>query len=311
MIFVVILYAGLVYLLFFKFRLLPWNMLTQGITLLVGVVLLLGFLVGLRLLTPASTQAGITARIVEIAPQVSGRVIAVHAQRNVTVEAGAKLFSIDPTPYQAKVQELEARLTLSRRRVDDYLELVEAGAGSEFQLEQTEAETQQLEAQLTAARFNLKNTDVTAPAKGMVPRLFLKEGAQVSPSKSVLAFVDTSELMVGGLFPQKALQTVKIGDKAMVNFPALPGRVFESKVAIIPGAIGDAQITASGQLSSVQAQRMVNLYPIYIELPEDFPENMRKVGLAAQIYIHTEGAGVISPVANAMQFISSSLQAIL
>ena len=47
MIFVVVLYGGLVYLLFFRFRLLPWNMFTQGITLLVGIVLLLGFLVGL------------------------------------------------------------------------------------------------------------------------------------------------------------------------------------------------------------------------------------------------------------------------
>ena len=164
---------------------------------------------------------------------------------------------------------------------------------------------------MTSARFNLENTTVTAPTRGMVPRLFLKEGVQVSPSKSVMAFVDTSELLVGGLFPQKALQTVKIGDTARVNFAALPGRVFESKVAIIPSAIGDTQFMASGQLSSIQGQRMVNQYPIYIELPEDFPDDMRKVGLAASIYIHTEGAGVVGSVANVLQFISSSLQAIL
>ena len=145
----------------------------------------------------------------------------------------------------------------------------------------------------------------------MVPRLFLKEGVQASPGKSVMTFVDTSELLVGGLFPQKALQKVKIGDKARVSFPALPGRVFESKVVIIPSAIGDTQFMASGQLTSVQGQRMVNLYPIYIELPEDFPEDMRRIGLGAKIYIHTEGAGVIGGVANAIQFISSSLQAIL
>jgi multidrug resistance efflux pump len=53
MICVVILYRGLVYLLFFRFR----------------------------LLTPPSTQAGITGCIVQIAPHVSGRVVAVHAQR--------------------------------------------------------------------------------------------------------------------------------------------------------------------------------------------------------------------------------------
>ncbi len=46
---------------------------------IVGVIILAGFLVGLQGLTPASVQGAITGRIVEIAPQVSGRVVTVEA----------------------------------------------------------------------------------------------------------------------------------------------------------------------------------------------------------------------------------------
>jgi multidrug resistance efflux pump len=308
---VVILYVAVVYLIFFKFRVLPWNVISQGLTLLVGVIILMGFLVGLRLLAPASTQAAITGRIVEIAPQVSGRVISIEAQRNVTVQPGAVLYTIDPTRYQARVDELQAALGLSMMRAQQFRELADASAGSEFQVEQAEAESSQQSAQLAGALFDLANTKVRAPSKGMVPRLFLKEGMQVSPSKSVMVFVDTEELMVGGLFPQKALQTVKIGDKAMINFAALPGRVFESRVTIIPSAIGDTQFMASGQLPSVQGQYMTRLYPIYVALPEDMPDGMKKIGLAAKVYIHTEEAGVVGQVAVIMQKIASSLDAIL
>ena len=121
---------------FFKFRWLPWNIFTQGVTLLVGVVILSGFLVGLRKLTPASTQGALTARIVEIAPQVGGRINKVTAERNVIVEPGAVLFTIDPTRFQATVDELEARLALSRLRLGQFEELVTQNAGTKFQLQQ-------------------------------------------------------------------------------------------------------------------------------------------------------------------------------
>jgi multidrug resistance efflux pump len=311
MVFIIVLYVGIIYLVFFKFRLLPWNKISQAISLVVGIIIVTGFLVGLRNLAPASTQAATTTRIVEIASQVGGRIDSVPAERNVTVDEGTVLFTIDPTAYQARVDDLTARLDLSRLRLGQFEELAEASAGSQFQLQQSQAEVRQLEAQLASAQFDLNNTIVRAPFRGTVPRMFLKEGMQVSPGRSVMTFLDMDELMVGGLFPQKALRNVHIGDKAMVNFPALPGRVFESKVVNMPRAIGDVQMLAAGQLPTTQEMQGTRLYPIYIELPEDFPDELDRVGLAASIYIHTERAGIVGSVAVILQKISASLDMIL
>ena len=76
--FITLIYCGLIWLLFFKFKWLPWNKLTQWLCLIVGVVILSGFLVGLQALTPSSSEAVITGRIVEIAPQVSGRITRIN-----------------------------------------------------------------------------------------------------------------------------------------------------------------------------------------------------------------------------------------
>jgi RND family efflux transporter MFP subunit len=280
--------------------------------LFIGIVIMTAFLVALRNTAPSSSQATITARVVEIAPQVSGRVNSVPAERNVRVDAGTILYTIDPTAFAARVADLESRLSLSRMRRDQFRELAEASAGSQFQLQQTEAQTRQLEAQLAGAQFDLENTKIRAPTNGLVARMFLKEGMQVSPGRAVMTFLDTDELLVGGLFPQHALRNVKIGDRVTVNFPVLPGRIFESKVLIIPSAIGDSVFVASGTLPSVQAQRMVRIYPIYIELPEDYPDELRRVGMAALIYIHTEKqSNIVGGVAGIIQQIKASLDAVL
>ena len=104
------------------------------------------------------------------------------------LKEGDLLFEIDPTAYQSRVDDLEARLKLASLRLDQYRELESEGAGSGFQLEQSVAEVLQLEAQLQSAQFDLENTKIRAPADGIVPVMMLKEGLQVSPMRTCLLY---------------------------------------------------------------------------------------------------------------------------
>ena len=307
MLFIVGIYFALVYLTFFRFRWLPLNVFTKTVVIVLGVSIFLGVITELRTKTPASAQAEVTAYITEIAPQVSGRIDQVLVERNQPVKEGDLLFTIDPTLYQSRVDALEATLELSRLRLGQFEELAEADAGSRFQYQETEAETRTLQAQLDGARFDLANCEVRAPGNGIVPRMYLQPGLQVSPGRSVLTFMNTDFMVVTGLFQQMALQKVKLGDMASVSFPSLPGRLFESEVVIIPAAIGEGQFIASGQLHRVASYQVTRLFPIAVALPEDVPNELRKAGLAAVVYIHTENAGPISGVARMLQWIASSL----
>ena len=311
MVIIIGLYFVLVYLVFFRFKWLPLNALTKTIIVFLGVFIFLTVITKLHTRTPASSQAAVTTYMTEIAPQVNGRIDSVLVEVNQVVEEGAVLFTIDPTLYQSRVDALEASLSLAKLRQEQFAELADADAGSRFQYQQSVAEAAQLEAQLAGARFDLANCEVRAPSKGMVPRLFLKEGQQVSPGRSVIAFMNTESMVVNGVFNQIGLQHVKIGDTAMVSFPALPGRLFKSEVVIVPTAIGEGQLIASGVLHRTSAYQAVRTYPIAVALPEDVPDEMRKAGVAALVYIHTEDAGPISGVAKMLQFIAYSMTIIL
>ena len=239
----------------------------------------------------------------------------------------------------AQVEGTLSQLALTRLRLSQQRQLVATGAGSRFELEQYETQEQQLEAQLEAARANensaslsltssvgdqqskvaqvlaqletaqydLANTTVRAPGPGVIAALVLRPGMQVSPMRSVVTFVYTDQLTIGALFQQKALENIKVGDAAKINFPALPGRVFDGEVTGIVEAIGEGQFFASGQLPRVSDQRMTRLYPVLISIPEDFPIELRKVGIAASVRIHSERAGIVGIVAVVLQWIQTSM----
>lgn len=370
MVIITALYLLFVYLIFHKFKLLPWNKVSKAICLVIGVLILSAFLVGLQGLTPSSTQAIISGPVTEIAPQVSGRVIEVPAEPNVELDPGTVIYRIDPVPYQYRVDQLTAQLVdteagvaqlketydaarsqseatlaqleLTQLRRSQAEELVARDAGTRFELEQYQSQEQQLTAQLEAnraneqaaylnltssvgdtqskvaqvlaqlesAQYDLANTEIKTPGPGIVTQLVLRPGMQASPLRAIAIFVYTEEDRVVGLFQQKALQAVQIGDTAKMNFPALPGRVFQGEVMSIPAAVGEGQFIA-GQLGWTTDQRMTRLYPIVMTIPHEFPLELRKVGLAASITIHTENAGVVGIVADVLQWVGTSLDAVI
>lgn len=79
------------------------------IVLVVSVALVLWYLRADRV-TPMTTQARVHARVVPVAPEVSGTISSVSVDNNQVVEADQPLFSIDGERYKLAVQRAEASL---------------------------------------------------------------------------------------------------------------------------------------------------------------------------------------------------------
>jgi multidrug resistance efflux pump len=171
-------YAFFVWLIFIKFKWLPWNTTSQVIVVIIPIVALTTLILFLNIYAPSTSDVRVIKYVVQVVPQVRGRVTEVPVEPNSAVKKGEVLFRIDPTPYQLQVQTLEAQLAvaegsvqqlneqlrsavsatratqvkldLARKRVAQYRELTSTGAGDRFTLEQTEADVRGLEAQLNA-----------------------------------------------------------------------------------------------------------------------------------------------------------------
>ena len=188
-------YSFFVWLIFIKFKWLPWNIYSQVTVVVIPIVALTAMILALNVFAPSSADVRVFRYTVPIVSQVRGRVIEVPIEEgNRPVKKGDVLFRIDPTPYQlqvntlqaqlasavaqqkeleeslkgatanvagaksaiaqatARTAEVNAKLELTRKRVQQYRELVATGAGNKFDLEQAEANLNELTGQLDAAR---------------------------------------------------------------------------------------------------------------------------------------------------------------
>ena len=117
MLIVAVFYLLIIWLVFFRLRLLPFNWPWRIVALLVGLGLLGVFVSLLNVLTP-SGRVVVIGRVVEVTPDVAGRVTAIPVQPNVLVKAGTILFEIQRTPYQNKVKQLQAAVVEARQKVE-------------------------------------------------------------------------------------------------------------------------------------------------------------------------------------------------
>ena len=179
-------YAYFAWLVFFKFKWLPWNIVSQVITITLPIIGLTVLILTLNIVAPSSHDVRVVNYVVPINPRVAGLVTEVPIEPNQPIRKGDVMFRIDPTPYEIGVRNIEAQiaqlkaqlvtaeansrnfgeqlnsatgqkeaiasqLALSRMRLEQFRELSEAGAGNRFDYEQAQADVQNLEGQLAAA----------------------------------------------------------------------------------------------------------------------------------------------------------------
>ena len=179
-------YSFFVWLIFFKFKWLPWNIVSQVIVITIPIIGLTLLILLLNIVAPSSHDVRVINYVVPINSPVRGLVVEVPIEPNRPIKKGDVLFKIDPAPYEIAVtnseallaqlqvqlvtaeansrnlQEqlksatgqkdaLQAKLKLSQLRLEQYKELADSGAGAKFDYEQAQADVQNLEGQLASA----------------------------------------------------------------------------------------------------------------------------------------------------------------
>ncbi|MCB1522333.1 MAG: efflux RND transporter periplasmic adaptor subunit [Hyphomicrobiaceae bacterium] len=270
-----------------KLKLLPDNIYVRLSPIAFMIALFLFLFVPLQWGAPAG-PAVVVRGAVAIVPNVAGQVVEVAIRANEPVKKGEVLFRIDPTQYQAKVDQLAAQLKLAELREQQFTQLEARDAGSRFRVEEAIANAASLRAQLTDAKWQLESTTVRAPSDGFATNVALRPGARVAtvPLAATMPFFDTSETLVGAQIHQIHVRYVKAGQKADVTFKQLPGEVFAASVEAVLPAIAQGQIAVSGFAA---ANTRLSAFPFVVRLKLDDAKvaETLKAGSYGQAAIYT------------------------
>jgi RND family efflux transporter MFP subunit len=268
--------------LFVWLRFIPFNLFWKVSPVIVLLALLVGLFIPMGWGAP-SGPAAVVRNSVQIVPSVAGEVTDVPVVANTPIKQGDVLFRIDPTTYDAQVQAIEAQLKFAELRLGQFSELQRRDSGRAFDVQQREAEVDQLRAQLDGAKWNLDKTIVRAPADGYVTNLALRKGARVTTQSPVMAFIDTSETILGVEIPQVYARYIEVGQPVEITFKVFPGEIHTGRVEAVLQAIATGQ-TQVGGLAVAPSE--VQAAPFVVRIRLDDPDAAQRLpagstGLAA------------------------------
>jgi multidrug resistance efflux pump len=357
-------YCIALYLVFIQFRWVKLNLGTAAISASAGAfgMMILGF--SINYLQPWTTDTVVAQFTTPIQPRVTGRVIEVPVKNGAHCKKGDVLFKVDPQPYsdqlnqaqagydqadvqtaaaitadeqtlsaakanvtalKANLQAIQVGLDFAQTRLKQYTELASKQAGSQFQVEQYQAEVDgkqqqlaaakqqliaadadmkkakialesalrtrdttlaQLRAQADAARWSVEQATVRAPEDGYVTQLNLQVGAMASLTPVMVYLYDGAGTMVQTSWFQEYSSIIEPGLDAEVALPAYPGKVFKAKVDSVQQATGQGQLDPGGKLEKIFFPRKADRTIAYLTIAkEDLQGCSLLVGSAGQCIV--------------------------
>src|SRR5438094_2046627 len=167
-----IIYSVIVWLIFFKFKLLPWNITSQVIVVIIPIFALPIVILFMNIVAASSSDVLAQQYVHPAVPGVTGQVTDVPIEPNRPIKKGDVLFKIDPVPFDAAAKAAEAtlrgakdqlnnaankkasltpRIELAKKRVEQFTALAATGAGKRADLEQAQSDLANLQSELLAA----------------------------------------------------------------------------------------------------------------------------------------------------------------
>src|SRR6266568_808972 len=201
---------------------------------------------------------------VDVSADITGRITKIAVREGDFVKQGQFLIQIDPTIYEANLQQASATMASAQAAV------VQAKANqdqSERALRRTkELHTQspnlnaaqhqvdQARAAVQSARDNLRKTTLVAPMTGRVTRLAVEEGEVAVPSTFskdiglLLTVSDLSVIQAKVKVDETDVVRVHLGDSVEVSIDAFPDTAFTGRVTkVSDSSVRDATSAATGQ----------------------------------------------------------------
>lgn len=248
--------------------------------------------------TATGTLSAVTT--VAVGSQVSGVISRLYADFNSKVKQGQLLAELDPTPFQAQVEQRQADVTKAKVDAANYkisfdrqARLLQAGLASQADYDSAKAQydgaiaqVQQSQAALTQALTNLKYTKIVSPIDGTVVDRQYDVGQTVAASFQAPTLFsiaqDLTKMQVQADVDQSDIGRVQVGQLARFTVDSYPDQEFRGRISQI-------------RLNATVSQNVVT-YPVIIMVPN--PDEKLRPKMTANVTIEVANVHDVLRVPN-------------
>lgn len=179
----------------------------------------------------------LTARSVEISPEMPGHVSKTYFEDGALVKEGQLLIQLNDAAYKTKAQVAEARLALSEGKFNRMKLLAKKGFVSQQTIDEVDADLKEKRADAKESDVMVSRMSLEAPFTGVVGKSKAGPGDYVNVGQNLVTLTDTQHLRIEYSVPEKYLSGLKLGAEVTVTTAAYPGKRFIGKLAFIAPTI--------------------------------------------------------------------------
>ncbi|UJF18722.1 HlyD family secretion protein [Vibrio sp. SS-MA-C1-2] len=250
--------------------------------------------------TPWTRDGRVQVEIVQVTPEVNGKVKRLYITDNQEVNKGDLLLEIDQTDYvlaleKAKLnaESLEIQLETAKDTYERDLKTKEFVSAKQliddkFNVKQLNASLKQAKVEINNAEVDLKRTKIYAIEDGYITNLNLRQGNYVSVGKPLFALVEEKTFYLTGYFTETSVGHIEIGQKAKASL-MINDQTVNLRVSGIGRAIVDQSADNSGLVSNVNPTvpwvRLSQRIPVRFEIVDDISTLRLASGSTATISI--------------------------
>ncbi len=180
---------------------------------------------------------------VALAPEVSGRLLALRAVPGDMVQAGDLIAELDAEAATLAVQRAELVLADAQATLDRIGRLAGTGAATTLQRQDAELALRTAELALQSARRDLADHRLTAPIAGSVGLIEVQVGDLLTPSTEVTRIEDRSALIIDFRVPERVAALIRVGDPVGAQAVSSPNHTIAGRITAIDNRVEEASRT--------------------------------------------------------------------
>lgn len=228
---------------------------------------------------------------VDVIAKGIGECLDVFVEEGDVVEAGQVLAELDKEELEAQIRQTRVNVEQQRVTMTIAERSLEEGIGSQIERDNARFAYEQAVATLDLQQVKVNNQIVTAPISGVVTTMHVQKGMMVSSGMPTFSIVDTSSFILPINPPEKELQNLSVGQKALVSIDSYKDKEFETTVDKINPSVdptsGTVKVTLKFQdeakeflreASFARVKLVMNTHENVLVVPKDalIEENARK-----------------------------------
>ncbi len=179
-----------------------------------------------------------------IRPEIAGRIATIHFTEGQTVSKGARLFTIEPAEYEARLADSSAQMKLAQQRHDRALELVKKHFISEQALDEANETLAQAIARYTQDKVQIAKTELRAPFAGVLGLRQVSPGAYVQPGQDLVKLGNIGTIKLDFRIPETYVPKLRKHQPVNIEVDAYPKRKFVGEIYAMESGIDVATRTA-------------------------------------------------------------------